>query len=282
MASLKVHRVEAQHRLEVHRTEGLQLLDKVELVGTDQDAYIEWDEERVRWVNRTTDALRSIYEGDEEAKEFRIATSAGPRFVGARWPERYESQYLGIKQGLNTLLSLAERLQYAEEPAPLSPAQPGDPVLFPRGEPVIFLVHGHDHDSRDKVRTFLERAGDHKHEIVILDDAASKGQTVVEKLEEHASTSQYAVVLLTGDDIGGETGSMLDELHPRARQNVILELGWFCGEIGRKHVAVLYEDGVELPSDIAGLVYISLAQDWEKRLARELKAADFDFSLDRL
>jgi predicted nucleotide-binding protein len=70
-------------------------------------------------------------------------------------------------------------------------------------------------------------------------------------------------------------------LRPRARQNVILELGWFQGRLGRKKVVVLRDDDVEQPSDIAGLVYISLANEWERLLARELKAAGFDVILDR-
>jgi predicted nucleotide-binding protein len=63
---------------------------------------------------------------------------------------------------------------------------------------------------------------------------------------------------------------------------VIFELGWFCGLIGRAHVAVLHEPAIELPSDIDGLAYISLAGNWEADLVRELKDARFDFSLDRL
>ena len=85
-------------------------------------------------------------------------------------------------------------------------------------------------------------------------------------------------MLLTADDVGGATG---EEQNPRARQNVIFEFGWFCGLIGRKHVAVLYEAGVELPSDIEGLVYIGLDTEWRWRLVRELKDAGFDFSHDR-
>jgi predicted nucleotide-binding protein len=206
-----------------------------------------------------------------------------------------------IAAELEAAAAEAERLskqseQSDHEPASVAAAFKVKPELAPpRGQsqadtknqiqvaktPVIFLVHGHDHNSRDKVRWFLERAGDHKHDIIILDERASKGQTIVEKLEEHASASQYAVVLLTGDDEGGPKRQG-GTVQPRARQNVVLELGWFCGQIGRGHVTVLHEPGVELPSDIHGLVYISLSDDWERRLARELRAANLDFSLDRL
>jgi predicted nucleotide-binding protein len=103
---------------------------------------------------------------------------------------------------------------------------------------------------------------------------------LLEKLEEHAQDAKYAVVLLTGDDLGGIKGGK--EMKPRARQNVVFELGWFCGQIGRENVAVLYEPDVELPSDIDGLAYIGLNTEWRTRLVRELKASDFDVSLDRV
>lgn len=73
-----------------------------------------------------------------------------------------------------------------------------------------------------------------------------------------------------------------DELKQRARQNVILELGWLCSAIRRRNVAVLYENGVELPSDIDGLAYISLAGEWRGQLVRELNEAGWDFKLDRM
>jgi predicted nucleotide-binding protein len=285
---LKVPRSEADDVLDAHRGEGQRLLelaaDEQTVLIRDQEGYMEWGRERSRWIKRTKDALAYVYDGEDAAQEFEGAAYPSVSFVGSAWQQNFESAYLNVQDAMNTLMSLSERLQYAEEPEPQPTAHiQSKPVDMPAetGSPVIFLVHGHDHDTRDKVRSFLERAGDHKHDIVILDEKASRGQTVVEKLEEHASASQYAVVLLTGDDQGGPAAE-LHNSQPRARQNVVLELGWFCGEIGREHVAVLYEPGVELPSDIHGLIYISLADDWDKRLARELKAADFDFSLDRL
>jgi predicted nucleotide-binding protein len=104
----------------------------------------------------------------------------------------------------------------------------------------------------------------------------------MEKIEQHAGESKYAVVLLTGDDVGGVKDAEPATQQARARQNVILELGWFCGEIGRKSVAVLYEEGVELPSDVDGLAYIPLGGNWQKQLVDELRDAGWDFQLDRL
>jgi predicted nucleotide-binding protein len=58
---------------------------------------------------------------------------------------------------------------------------------------------------------------------------------------------------------------------------VIFEFGWFCGLLGREHVAVLHDPGVELPSDLNGLVYIPLDNEWRNRLVRELKASGLNY-----
>ncbi len=109
---------------------------------------------------------------------------------------------------------------------------------------------------------------------MILDEQPDKGRTVLEKLEDHSAASRYAVVLFTGDDVGGVKGS--PDLKPRARQNVVFEFGWFCGLIGRKNVGVIYQSDVELPSDLSGLVHIS-QNEWEKKLRRELVASGLKF-----
>jgi predicted nucleotide-binding protein len=111
----------------------------------------------------------------------------------------------------------------------------------------------------------LEKAG---REVVILHEQANKGRTLIEKFEQHAATAGNAVILLTADDVGGPEGK---DLHPRARQNVVFEMGFFYGRLGRERVAVLYEPTVEKPSDIDGIVYIQLDQAgaWKTALLAE-------------
>jgi predicted nucleotide-binding protein len=102
-----------------------------------------------------------------------------------------------------------------------------------------------------------------------------RGQTIIEKFESHAGRAGFAVVLLTADDVGAAKAAP-EHLNPRARQNAILELGYFLAKIGRENVAVVFEEGVELPSDYTGVEYISFADEWRWKLSRELKAAGFD------
>jgi predicted nucleotide-binding protein len=133
----------------------------------------------------------------------------------------------------------------------------------------VFVVYGHDIQARDQLETLLHRWD---LEPILLDQLASGGQTLIEKLETHQNRASYAVILATPDDIGYAVGQEVNA-KPRARQNVVLELGMMLTLLGRSNVAILYKGPMELPSDIAGLVYISFANhvhDVSLDLAREL------------
>ena len=140
----------------------------------------------------------------------------------------------------------------------------------------IFIVHGHDDGMKLAVDSFLKQIG---LEPVILNNQVSKSQTVIEKLESHSDVG-FAVVLLSPCDKGCTKDS--DDFKPRARQNVILELGYFIGHLGRKNVSVLKKSEVEEPSDFTGIIYTPFDEQdgWRFYLAKELKAAGYSFDLN--
>ena len=142
----------------------------------------------------------------------------------------------------------------------------------------IFIVHGRDEGAKNMVARFLERLG---LKPVILAEMPAKGRTIIEKFEQHAQVG-YAIVLLTPDDAGSLQGDESDP-KPRARQNVIFELGFFIGHLGRKHVCALTKGGVEIPSDYAGIEYIPFndSDDWKLKLIRELKSGGFEIDANR-
>lgn len=82
----------------------------------------------------------------------------------------------------------------------------------------------------------------------------------------------FAVILLSPDDEGCKKGGTPE---PRARQNVLLELGYFMAHLGRENVCALMRRKVEIPSDFAGVVWESMDDSggWKSALARELEAA---------
>jgi predicted nucleotide-binding protein len=143
----------------------------------------------------------------------------------------------------------------------------------------IFLVHGHDELALQETARFLEKLG---QDLVILREQPHRGRTIIEKFEDYASVG-FAVVLLTADDRGGSASDPVAIQQPRARQNVIFELGYFIGRLGKNRVCALYRPGVEIPSDYSGVLYQELDEKggWRLQLAKELKAAGLNVDMNK-
>ena len=125
---------------------------------------------------------------------------------------------------------------------------------------------------------FLERCD---FEAIILHEQASGGDTIIEKFERNSDVS-YAVVLLSPDDVGAARDKK-DELQARARQNLVLELGYFIGKLGRPHVCPLVRGRIETPSDFHGVVYVPFeGEDWKFHLVKELKHLGFDIDANKV
>ena len=116
----------------------------------------------------------------------------------------------------------------------------------------IFVVYGHDEIARTQLEALLRRWD---LEPIILDQQASGGQTIIEKLEEYGGDVGYAIVLATPDDEGKSKAE--STYKSRVRQNVVLELGYFMGKLRPDRVVVLYKDAsdFEIPSDFVGTLY---------------------------
>ena len=142
----------------------------------------------------------------------------------------------------------------------------------------VFIVHGHDEGAREMVARFLERIG---FKAVILHEQANRGRTVIEKVEANSEVG-FAIVLLTPDDEGRKAGD--SDFEPRARQNVLLELGYFIGRLGRENVCALKRGNVEIPSDFAGIVWEDMdgSGGWRQGLGRELQAAGHEIDWNKV
>lgn len=150
-------------------------------------------------------------------------------------------------------------------------------MLTPTLSRKVFIVHGHDDGARETVARFLERIG---LEAIILHEQANQGRTVIEKVVAHGDVG-FAVVLLTPDDEGCAKGGVQE---PRARQNVLLELGYFIGRLGREKVCALKRGILEIPSDFAGVVWEEMDSNggWKTALARELAAAGHNIDWNKV
>jgi predicted nucleotide-binding protein len=147
----------------------------------------------------------------------------------------------------------------------------------------VFVVYGHDNAARTQVEAMLRRWD---LEPVILDQLPSKGQTIIEKLDEHRRDVGFAVVIATPDDEGHKR-EIPDQILFRARQNVVLELGMMLAAMGRSKVAILMSTNprMERPSDIQGLLYIPFKDNVDEGkvlLAKEMHAQGIAIDLSKL
>ncbi len=115
----------------------------------------------------------------------------------------------------------------------------------------VFICHGHDSNPLWELKGFLGALG---LEPVVLLEQDDLGLTLIEKFEYYAEQCKFAFALLTPDD--RQAQDLEGQAKWRARQNVILELGWFMHKLGRRCVALLHKGEVELPSDLIGILYL--------------------------
>jgi predicted nucleotide-binding protein len=146
-------------------------------------------------------------------------------------------------------------------------------LLEGTANPRVFIVHGRDFNALAKLKAFLSDKLSIANPIVLAEQP-SKGKTLIEKFEYFAQNIDIVFVLATRDDLG-RLAAPGSEDKPRSRQNVILELGYFLGKLKRSsgRVILLYERGLELPSDISGVVYIDISKgidSAEDEIRREL------------
>ncbi|HEX6036880.1 TIR domain-containing protein [Longimicrobium sp.] len=159
-------------------------------------------------------------------------------------------------------------------------------AIHERLVPRVFVVHGHEAAVRDQVCAKVSELG---LTPVVLKHKPGVGISVFDKFRLEADRMHFAVVILTGDDMGSTTEKLQpilasrdkyavarirETLKPRARQNVIFELGYFAALLGPSRVLVLHEDGVERPSDYEMLhVPLDSKGEWLKQLTEELRHA---------
>lgn len=136
----------------------------------------------------------------------------------------------------------------------------------------VFIIHGHNDGLKASVARVIERQG---IKAIILHEQADEGATIIEKFEKHSDVSA-AIALFTADDIG-----CTKENKPKARQNVVFETGFFMGKRGRKRVILIAEKGVELPSDLQGVVYTD-SETWQFKVLKELKTMGFVIDYEKL
>ncbi len=250
--------------------------------GTEGSPKVGW----IKRIQRRGPEFRVIFELDPtlpalteeqiEALAWDLSLNAA-EFTRTHWAVK-EGDLLEILGGAGVQPFAAEGEAAGPEPAEEIQAAPT--IMISK----VFVVHGRDNAARDGVARFLsERVG---LQPVILSERPNQGRYLLTKFEEEADGATYAVVLLTGDDLGRLRPGLMahgaaaaeDEL--RARQNVIFELGFFVAKLGIDRVCVLHQPGTVKPTDFDGIAYVPFDENegWQRKLITELHAANLPVS----
>ena len=247
-----------------------------------KDDRVSWDDGRKNAVEVSVrETVRDIFGSQSpEFHDFEYFSINSGNFIGG---SEYEYNQIFVNEGIPYSIALLDGLisrleEKREDLQDLAKNNTANQVTQPSGTTRrVFLVHGHDEEAKESVARFLEKL---QLEPVILQEQPNEGRTIIEKFEKNADV-EYAIILLTPDDVGYPKDKP-DETGSRARQNVILELGYFVGRLSRKRVCALCKGSVEIPSDYHGVLYLPMddADGWKLKLAREIKQSGLSVDLN--
>ncbi|HEX3094363.1 MAG TPA: nucleotide-binding protein [Candidatus Angelobacter sp.] len=236
------------------------------------------------WRDEVALVLKRTYGEDSEEYARFASISFDPGLSSFNWEAIRDAFERGAKQ---TDIFMKARIDELTASSVAGAPQPASMVKVDISNGKVFIVHGHDHGMKETVARYLSKVG---VEPIILHEQADEAQTIIEKFEQHADVS-FAVTLFSKDDLGvsnidaqKSSESIESVLRSRARQNVVFECGYFIGRLGRKRVAVLHAEGVEMMSDYSGVVYIPFdaGDGWRLKLFKELKVAGFDLDANKI
>lgn len=258
-----------------------------ERVDYDDDAEKEFIAKYSRWNDRNKAIYRTSFEAPESIYYHEYESHIWNHFWGDDNIKDYKDQIKRLKNHMQGDIERSDLFKCnVEKPAELSkviileqPALSND----------IFIVHGHNEEMKQAVARVVTKLGLNP---IILHEQANEGKTIIEKFETNAEAINFAIILLSGDDLAAsvrDLNGVKDEevrqhLELRARQNVVFEMGYFAGKLGRANVFFLLQDNVTKPGDLDGIVYTAYdtARVWRFELVKELKNAGYKVSADAI
>lgn len=256
---------------------------KERLMGEVVNAYAKrgssYGEERFNtWKRKFINFLKENLPGEVSRLESKLQNFFGVVIVNESPEKTFWREYGdNIVSYIDSLILDIQNDEYDFPKEKIDSKKTKDKVLK-KDKKSVFIVHGHDGEVKERTARFVEKLG---LRPIILHEQASRGRTIIEKIESYTNVG-FAIVLYTPDDLGNsKSEAQLGNLKPRARQNVIFEHGYLMAKIGRENVVPLVDGNVDLPSDISGIVYIS-DKDWQVDIAKEMKDAGYEIDFNKL
>lgn len=125
----------------------------------------------------------------------------------------------------------------------------------------VFVIHGRDEAKWRELKDILK--SEFRLNPIVLEEQPTAGcKTVIEKFEYYARICSYAIAVFTPDDEVISDGAT----YLQARPNVIYELGWFSGKLGRSGAMLLLKEGTSLFSDFGGIIQKRFTQNISEKI----------------
>lgn len=271
MTNLLIPKTEAEEKLNTQIKQGndilsIQINNEEELEST-QLEYRKWSSFNAELIKKIFDTRELFDEYNHYYGSIIVPTN--------ELAPRIKRFHKNVKDKIGKLEIIQEKLPLIDELKVVSIKENNSKII---SQNKIFIVHGHNTTVKESVARFLEKNG---IKTIILHEQPNKGRTIIEKFEDYSDVG-YSIICLTSDDKG--CGISETKTKPRARQNVIFELGYFIGKLGREKVCALYCGNIELPTDFLGVLYILFDENgnWKSELVKELKEAGFKIDSNNL
>lgn len=254
----------------------------------DESQYKAFKAEFHKWQDFTAEIFKQAFDDPNNEYHSRFVSRGQAMIITGNedWMKEYHDE---IKDKISYIETFIQKM-------PLIPSsivkqqEPEDKKSDNVDKKKVFIVHGHNDALKTKVARVVEQMG---LKAIILHEQEDYGKTVIEKFEDNAEDIGFAIILLTADDLAVSHKDLNKEkkevgfkakYFDRARQNVIFEMGFFVGRLGRANVFELQENGIEEPSDLKGIIYTPIDDEdmWRFKLAKRLKSVGYEVKTDVL
>ena len=147
----------------------------------------------------------------------------------------------------------------------------------------IIVVSGADREMKQALTGALTKLS---LMPLVMCEEPNQGKKIVENFSRDYADVGFAVVLLSPDDFAYATNEVATKRKLRPQQDVVFELGFLLGKLGKDNVIVFWRECVnfESPIDLEGMKVTAFddQDSWKLALIRELTNCGYTVNADRI